>query len=170
MTGPVIVDAGPALNFFSINQERLLIDAVGKISVPETVGDEIKRKARQDGRFKVAAEVWQKLARSQWLDVLDDAVTPALEGAVRRISNVPMAERLKQAKDLGEILVLAHAAVCAESGLDVVVLIDDGGGAKLAAIEASRLHRLRGLGRPVGTLSLLNKQTDLLNKRVWGEE
>jgi hypothetical protein len=83
---------------------------------------------------------------------------------------VPMAERLKQAKDLGEILVLAHAAVCAESGLDVVVLIDDGGGAKLAAIEASRLHRLRGLGRPVGTLSLLNKQTDLLNKRVWGEE
>jgi hypothetical protein len=87
MTGPVIVDAGPALNFFSINQERLLIDAVGKISVPETVGDEIKRKARQDGRFKVAAEVWQKLARSQWLDVLDDAVTPALEGAVRRISN-----------------------------------------------------------------------------------
>jgi hypothetical protein len=207
MTDPVIVDAGPALNFFSINQERLLIDAVGKISAPEKVGEELIRKARQDGRFKVAAEVWRKLERSQWLDVLDDTVTPALEAAVQRITNVPMAERLKQQKDLGEILVLAHAAVYAEGGADVVVLIDDGGGAALAAIEATRLHRLRSYGRPVGTLSLLNtslvlergagrkylpdrsamrqiytrlrslddglvdiKQTDLLSKRVWGEQ
>jgi hypothetical protein len=207
MTDPVIVDAGPALNFFSINQERLLIDAVGKISAPEWVGEEVRSKARQDDRFRAAADVWRKLERSQWLDVLDDTVTPALESAVRRITNVPMAERLKHPKDLGEILVLAHATVCAEGGADVVVLIDDGGGAKLAAIEAARLHRFRANGRSVGSLSLLNtplvleraagrkylpdrkamrqiytrlrslddglvdvKQTDLLSKRVWGEQ
>jgi hypothetical protein len=168
MTDPVIVDAGPALNFFSINQERLLIDAVGKISAPEKVGEEIRRKARQDDRFKVAAAVWHKLERSQWLDVLDDTVTPELARAVQRITNVPIAERLKQQKDLGEILVIAHAAVSAEDGADVVVLIDDGGGAKLAAIEAARLHRLRANGRPVGSLSLLN--TPLVLERAAGRK
>ncbi|WP_206686231.1 hypothetical protein [Kribbella qitaiheensis] len=129
MTDPVIVDAGPALNFFSINQERLLIDAVGKIAVPETVAGEIKGKAKQDPRFRVAADVWAKLAQSVWLEVLSDNATPELAAAIQRITSVPMAERMTRAKDLGEIMVLGHAAVRAEGGSDVVVLIDDGRGA-----------------------------------------
>jgi hypothetical protein len=156
MTDPVIVDAGPALNFFSINQERLLIDAVGKIAAPETVGGEIKGKARQDSRFRVAADVWAKLEQTVWLEVLSDAVTPELAAAVQRITQVPMAERMIRSKDLGEIMVLAHAAVRAESGSDVVVLIDDGRGADLAALEAVRFRRLQQLGRQVGNLSLMN--------------
>jgi hypothetical protein len=63
---------------------------------------------------------------------------------------------MTQAKDLGEIMVVAHAAVQADTGRDVSVLIDDGRGAQLAATEAARLRRLRGRGRDVGTLSLLN--------------
>ncbi len=42
-----IIDAGPGLNFLSINKERLLIDVMGPLSAPETVQDEVLRKARQ---------------------------------------------------------------------------------------------------------------------------
>jgi hypothetical protein len=161
MTDPVIVDAGPALNFFSINKERLLIDAIGKIAAPETVAIEISRKARQDVRFRTAAEVWVKLEKSVWLEVLSDAVTPELAAAVQRIARVPMAERMNQSKDLGEMMVLAHAAVQAEQGRPVVVLIDDRRGADLAGVEAARLRRLRQQGRAVGTLGLMTTHTVL---------
>jgi hypothetical protein len=158
MTDRAIVDAGPALNFFSIRKERLLLDAIGRISAPETVADEISRKARQDLRFKTASVVWAKLEQTKWLEVLADAVTPQLAAAVERITSVPMAERMSQSRDLGEVMVLAHAAIQAESGRDVVVLIDDGRGADLAATEAARLRRLSNQGRSVGALSLMNTQ------------
>jgi len=54
-----IIDAGPGLNFLSINKERLLIEILGPLSTPETVQDEVLLKARQDGRFRSAAVVWQ---------------------------------------------------------------------------------------------------------------
>jgi hypothetical protein len=53
-----IIDAGPGLNFFSINKERLLIEILGPLSTPETVQDEVLRKARQDRRFRSATAVW----------------------------------------------------------------------------------------------------------------
>lgn len=43
-----IIDAGPGLNFLSINRERLLIEVLGPLCTPETVQDEVLRKARQD--------------------------------------------------------------------------------------------------------------------------
>lgn len=36
MTRPII-DAGPGLNFLSLNKERLLFSVLGPLSVPETV-------------------------------------------------------------------------------------------------------------------------------------
>jgi len=36
-----IIDAGPGLNFFSINKERLLIGVLGQLSAPETVQEEV---------------------------------------------------------------------------------------------------------------------------------
>jgi hypothetical protein len=36
-----IIDAGPGLNFLSINKERLLIAVLGPLSAPETVQDEV---------------------------------------------------------------------------------------------------------------------------------
>jgi hypothetical protein len=134
----------------------LLFDAIGKIAMPETVAGEIAGKAAGDARFGAAASVLAKLSKTDWLRVLSDEVTPELAAAVLRITAVPMAERMTRTKDLGEIMVLAHAAVQADTGRDVSVLIDDGGGARLAAIEAARLRRLRGQGRDVGTLSLMN--------------
>ena len=46
-----VMDAGPALNFFSLNRERLLFGTVGPLAIPEVVAEEIQRKARQDQRF-----------------------------------------------------------------------------------------------------------------------
>ena len=43
-----IIDAGPGLNFLSINKERLLIGVLGPLCTPETVQNEVLRKARQD--------------------------------------------------------------------------------------------------------------------------
>jgi hypothetical protein len=34
-----IIDAGPGLNFFSINKERLLISVLAKLSAPEAVAE-----------------------------------------------------------------------------------------------------------------------------------
>ncbi|MFF5085300.1 hypothetical protein ACFY36_50370 [Actinoplanes sp. NPDC000266] len=139
-----IIDAGPALNFLSINKERLLIAMVGRLSAPAAVEAEVLRKAARDQRFRPAAAAWRRLAPN-WISVLSDEPTPELARVVHRITQSPMAERLKWSKDLGETMVIAHAVVAAEAGSDVIVLIDDGLGAQTAAGEIRRLDRLRPL-------------------------
>ncbi|MBP2334013.1 hypothetical protein JOF41_000191 [Saccharothrix coeruleofusca] len=74
-----IIDAGPGLNFFSINKERLLIGVLGRLSAPETVQEEVFRKSRQDERFRPAAAVWRKLT-PHWVEVLSDDQTPRTRG------------------------------------------------------------------------------------------
>lgn len=58
-------------------------------------------------------------------------------------------------------MVIAHAAVAAEAGEDVVILIDDGDGVDRAAKEAKRLQRLRNMGRSVGSIQLIHTATVL---------
>jgi hypothetical protein len=149
-----VIDAGPALNFFSINRERLLLGTLGPISAPETVRDEVLRKAAADPRFRSAERVWNKLPE-KYLEILADDETPELNAAVVRISGLPMAERVREGKDLGELMVIAHAAVVAEAGHTVTVLIDDGHGARLATAEIHRLNRLRTARRAVGQIRLV---------------
>lgn len=155
-----IIDAGPGLNFLSINKERLLIAVLGPLSAPETVRDEVLRKSGRDDRFRAAATVWRKLT-NRWIEILPDDVTPELATVVQRISGLPMAERMKYAKDLGEIMVIAHAVVAAESGRAVTVLIDDGPGAAIAASEIRRLGRLSASERSVGSMTLASTLTVL---------
>lgn len=155
-----IIDAGPGLNFLSINKERLLIDILGRLSAPETVQAEVLRKSRQDERFHAAAVVWRKLTPN-WIQILSDDHTPELAAVVHRITRQPMEERRKQSKDLGEIMVIAHAVVAAEAGETVTVLIDDGSGAHIATSEISRLQRLHSQGRGVGSIRLANTLTVL---------
>lgn len=156
-----IIDAGPALSFFAINKERLLISALGPISTPETVRDEILRKAATDPRFKSVETVWKKLP-TRLLEVLSDDETPELAAAVTRISKLPFAERKQKASDLGETLVVAHAAVKASAGAQVTVIIDDFAGVDLASAESRRLDRLRAQGHQVGSILLINTLTVLL--------
>jgi hypothetical protein len=150
-----VIDAGPALNFFSINRERLLLGTLGSISAPEIVRDEVLRKAATDPRFSSAERVWNKLPE-KYLEILSDDETPELNSAVARISGLPMAERVREGKDLGEVMVIAHAAVAAEAGHSVTVLIDDGQGARLATAEIHRLNRLRSAHRAVGEIQLVS--------------
>lgn len=95
-----IIDAGPGLNFFSINKERLLIGTLGPLSTPETVQDEVFHKSRQDQRFCAAATVWRKLT-PRWIQILSDDQTPELAAVVHRITRQPMKQRLKRPEDTG---------------------------------------------------------------------
>ena len=95
------------------------------------------------------------------MQILSDDQTPELAAVVQRITHQPMAERLKRPKDLGEVMVIAHAVVAAESGATVVVLIDDGQGARTATSEISRLERLRSSGHTVGSITLASTLTIL---------
>lgn len=155
-----IIDAGLGLNFLSINRERLLVGVLGPLSAPETVQAEVWRKSREDERFRAAATVWRKLA-PRWIQILPDDETPELAAVVHRVTRQPMEERLKHPKDLGEIMVIAHAVVAAEAGEMVTVLIDDGPGARIATSEISRLQRLRSNGRAVGSIRLASTLTVL---------
>ncbi|MGO1049695.1 hypothetical protein [Crossiella sp. CA198] len=155
-----IIDAGPGLNFFAINQERLLISILGKLSAPETVAAEVLRKSRQDERFSSAAKVWRTLTPT-WMQVLSDRQTPELAAAVHRITRQSMEQRLRHPKDLGETMVIAHAVVAAEAGDTVTVLIDDGSGARIASAEINRLNRVRVSGKAVGSIKLVNTLTVL---------
>ena len=127
MSGYTIIDAGPSINFFSINKERLLFSVLGALSAPEAVKKEVLRKAHQDKRFSAAGRVWRKLP-SSLLQILSDDETKELSIAVERINGIPFTQRMLFSKDLGETMVIAHAAVAAEAGEDVVILIDDNDG------------------------------------------
>lgn len=163
-----VIDAGPSLNFFSANKERILIGVLGELSAPETVKQEVERKSRTDRRFVRAIDVWRKL-EPRWMEILPDDVTPELATAVQRISKIPIAERLRERRNLGETMVLAHAAVFAEAGDDVTVLIDDRDGVRLASIEAERLIRMQARGLPVGSLTVVGTLT-ILEAAAGGKE
>lgn len=155
-----IIDAGPGLNFFSINKERLLIGVLGKLSARETVQNEVFRKSGQDDRFHAAATVWRRLTPT-WMEVLSDDQTPELAAVVHRITQQPMEQRLKHPKDLGETMVIAHAVVAAEAGETVTVLIDDVPGTRIATSEINRLGRRHANGHAVGSIRLVSTLTVL---------
>ncbi|GAB3576325.1 hypothetical protein GCM10027445_40210 [Amycolatopsis endophytica] len=121
--------------------------------MPETVHREILGKACSDRRFASARTVLNKLP-SRLLEILPDDTTPQLSAVVHRLTGRYLPERRQAPRDLGELMVIAHAVVAAEAGADVIVLIDDGAGQRSAAGEIERLLRLRGAGRTAGTLRL----------------
>lgn len=162
-----IMDAGPGINFFSLNRERLLFSALGAIAVPEIVAHEIRHKAQQDHRFSAAERVLGK-APARLLEILSDDVTEDLAAVVHRVAGMPMPERLRSRKDLGETMVVAHAVVAAEQGAHVIVLIDDSGGRQMAAREAARLQRLQRANPGTGRVSLISTVSVL--KKAAGSE
>lgn len=57
MSARPVIDAGPGLNFFALNKERLLITILVQLGTPETVRNEILRKARTDKRFTCSHQI-----------------------------------------------------------------------------------------------------------------
>ena len=162
-----IMDPGPGINFFSPNRERLLFAALGPLAVPEIVEQETRRKARQDQRFAAAERVLGK-APTRLLEILSDVVIDDLVSAVQRIAGMPMVDKIRSDKDLGETMVVAHAVVAAERGEQVIVLMDDGGGRQIAGREAARLQRMEQLRPENGRISLVTTVTVL--KKAAGTE
>lgn len=162
-----IIDAGPGLNFFSLNKERLLFSVLGPLCLPDVVRTEILGKVRHDRRFASAARVWSKLP-PRLMEVLPDEATEDLASAVARITMTPFAERIRTPRDLGEVMVTAHAVVAAERGQNVLVLIDDQDGRKLVAAEQRRLDRLRANNSALGRIELIGTLT-VLKKAAGGQ-
>ena len=69
-----IMDAGPGINSFSLNKERLLFGTLGALAIPEIVEQEILRRARQDQRFSAAQRVMGRV-RPGLLEILSDDFT-----------------------------------------------------------------------------------------------
>lgn len=118
------------------------------------------RKSRQDQRFAAAERVWKKLP-PRWMDVLSDDVTEELAAAVHRIAGMPIEQRQRSKKDLGEVMDIAHAVVAAERGDDVIVLIDDEGGRRIAANQQRRIQRFQAMSSEIGRLDLISTLTVL---------
>lgn len=71
-------------------------------------------------------------------------MTPELSVVVSRLTGLPLTDRKRRSRDLGELMVIAHAVVAAEQGNDVTVLIDDREGRWMANQEARRLSKATG--------------------------
>lgn len=158
MTRHAIIDAGPALNFCSINQERLLIAVTGPLHAPRTVSDEVFRNATDpsDLRFRASEKVWTTLSSSRYLTILeDDPHNAPLVEVLSRVGGRPADLNKRQAKDLGERMVIAHASLMVQSGADVTVLVDDGGGRDLVARE-QRFLRQHPASKAFGNLYLMS--------------
>lgn len=81
-------------------------------------------------------------------------MTVELDATVQSLATMPMSTRLQLAKNLGEVMVMAHGVTQAEAGRSVSILIDDTEGARLASNEVARLDRRRSRHRrgPAQTL------------------
>jgi hypothetical protein len=130
----VLLHAGPSLNFLAVRQENVLIQVAASrsldLAVPARVEKEILGVCR-DARFSKtpASATWKRLKGAGRVVVLDDTLsTYQFIDAVSRISGQNAHERVRAKKSLGEIMVLAHAAVFVQQGREVFVLIDEGDG------------------------------------------
>jgi hypothetical protein len=107
--GPgAIIDTGPALTFLGRKDAtRILYAGLGSVDLlaPEQVEREVIRKSRRDKKRLGAAEAtWKKVVAANRLTVLPDDEAAELSAAVQRLCRMPMSQRMRQQKDLGELM------------------------------------------------------------------
>ncbi|MBQ0849459.1 hypothetical protein J8N05_14760 [Streptomyces sp. BH-SS-21] len=133
-----ILDAVICVHFVGANLQRLLVEVLQRadlvLLVPQEVCDEVARKDRKYRGLKLR---WTRFTNSQCVEVL-----PALEAqsAPKRVVEVfvemrgrQLEDALRESKDLGEAVVVAHGVHYQDQGREVFVAIDDQGGQALAA-------------------------------------
>ncbi|MCD9872788.1 hypothetical protein [Streptomyces guryensis] len=133
-----ILDAVICVHFVGANLQRLLVDVLQKadlvLLVPQEVCDEV---ARKDRKYKGIKLRWARFTNSDCVRVL-----PALQAqsAPDRVVEVfvevrgrQLEDALRESKDLGEAVVVAHGVHYQDQGHEVLVAIDDQGGQALAA-------------------------------------
>lgn len=152
----IVLDAGPALNFLAVGQQNVLIQmaaaAGADLAAPKRIDDEIEGQSKSN-RFRRTAvrNTWRTLKSSGRITLLDDSLLrdPRFDAAIGRISGVEAADRKKTRKNLGEILVLAHASVFVQDGETVYVLMDESDGRRRAKSERAWLRQQRAPGQLV---------------------
>lgn len=160
----ILLDAGPCLNFLAVRQENVLIQLAAfydlELAAPQRVDDEVEGMVR-DSRFTKTRVLttWRTLKGPGRLRILNDGLETQefAEAVARTDQRVPARDRVRQRRNLGEILVLAHASVLAQRGEQVFVLIDESDGRRRANDEQRWLSR-RGAS---GALMLWNTPRDL---------
>ncbi|MCF2526288.1 hypothetical protein [Yinghuangia soli] len=133
-----VLDAVICVHFVGANLHGLLIDVLAAVQlvvlVPEEVVGEVAGKGR---KYRGLEQRWKRLVASRHVRVL-----PRVELAtgfarvievIEDIRETDLEQAVRQHRDLGEVVVVAHAVHLAEQGVDVKVLIDDHGGQRLAA-------------------------------------
>lgn len=132
-----ILDAVVCVHFAGVNLNRVLVSALESmgwvIRVPGEGCDEV---ARKDAKYPGLRKRWLALERSDRIRVL-----PALEigtapariiEVLEEIRDLEFDHALRQSRDLGECVVVAHGVHLTEQGHEVTLLMDDGGGRRLA--------------------------------------
>ncbi|MBG0738890.1 hypothetical protein IV500_05570 [Paeniglutamicibacter antarcticus] len=137
-----ILDAGPCITFCAAAKQSLLVEVLqrgsNQIRVPDVVNDEVSNRGSNRRDFPpITVLNWAWLVEHDRIEVVDSSVSSedaeALSVAVKKLTGTPLAERLTESQDLGEILVIAHAMVRKDRGEVVFVVIDEWRGQQLAS-------------------------------------
>ncbi|MFK4637267.1 PIN domain-containing protein [Paenarthrobacter histidinolovorans] len=137
-----ILDAGPCITFCAAAKHALLVEVLqrgsNQLHVPDVVDGEITNRGSNRRDFPAATVPnWQWLVSHDHIGIMDSQVSAedlnALSEAVVKLTGTPLAQRLMESRDLGEVLVIAHAMVRKGRGEDVYVVIDEYRGQKLAS-------------------------------------
>lgn len=137
-----ILDAGPCINFCAAAKQALLIEVLqrgsNQLHVPDVVDDEVGKRGSNRRDFPASTvKNWRLLTEHDHIGILDSSVAAddadVLSEAVKKLTGTPLAQRLTESKDLGEVMVIAHAMVRKDRGEEVYVVIDERWGQKLAS-------------------------------------
>jgi hypothetical protein len=174
-----ILDAVCCVHFVAANRQRVLLaileDMGLQLLVPEEVCDEVKGK---DANYPGLRARWSRFERSSKVTILPrldpndlDPYNQAVTSRFAALRGIPAAAALRQSKDRGEYVVVAHAGELQAEGRTVYALLDDRGGQALAAsgpdpIEILDLEALLEHGHRA-RLDDLARKSDV--KGLWNE-
>ncbi|MCX5396685.1 hypothetical protein [Streptomyces sp. NBC_00102] len=133
-----ILDAVICVHFVGANLQRLLVDVLHQadlvLMVPQEVCDEVARKDRKYHGLKLR---WTRFTASDCVEVLPalqaQSVSDRVVEVFVEVRGRQLEDALRESKDLGEAVVVAHGVHYRDEGHEVLVAIDDQGGQALAA-------------------------------------
>ncbi|MGV3712888.1 hypothetical protein [Pseudolysinimonas sp.] len=129
----IVADTGPLLSFGCSGEFQTFLDVFTNIDivVPSTVMLELRGKAREH-RFRGGDGAVGRYVPGR-IDVREhDLADTEFNTVLERVAAMPLAERLTNRKNLGEVYVIAHALQLMNSGVNVRAVMDDGDAVELA--------------------------------------
>ncbi|MFJ4518992.1 hypothetical protein [Streptomyces sp. NPDC088816] len=133
-----ILDAVICVHFVGANLHALLVEVLRKadlvLLVPQEVCDEVAGKERKYTGLKLR---WTRLTSSRHVRVLPalqvQSAPPRVVEVFEDVRGRQLEDALRERRDLGEAIVVAHGVHYQDLGHEVLVAIDDRGGRALAA-------------------------------------